>query len=148
MIFWDTSAIAPLIVDEPLSGAVRALAKADKDMLVWWCTPIECLSAIARREREHVMVPADADRSRGLLGVLRRRWSEVLATDTVRAHAARLLRRHPLRAADALQLAAAMTWACGEPDGHRLATLDRRLAAAARGEGFAVALTAFEDHPG
>jgi predicted nucleic acid-binding protein len=109
--------------------------------LVWWATGTECLSAVARRERELVLTPADADDARKLLGMLNQSWNEILATETVRSHAARLLRRHPLRAADALQLAAALTWAQGRPTSHRVATFDPRLAAAARGEGFELALS-------
>ena len=58
----------------------------------------------------------------------------------VREHARRLLLRHPLRAADALQLAAALTWALDRPREHALCTLDTRLAEAAKGEGFRLAL--------
>lgn len=136
MIFWDTSGLVPLIVDEPLSARARRLAHSGGAMVVWWGTATECLSALARREREAVLSPAAADQARALLMVLQRAWHEILATETVRAHAARLLRRHPLRAADALQLAAALTWAAGRPTASRLATFDQRLAEAARGEGF------------
>jgi predicted nucleic acid-binding protein len=45
---------------------------------------------------------------------------------------------HPLRAADALQLAAALVWMGGAPNGAELVTRDTRLAHAARKEGFAV----------
>jgi hypothetical protein len=44
--------------------------------------------------------------------------------------------RHPLRAADALQLGAALRWAENNPRGHRFHTLDSRLTDAARREGF------------
>lgn len=136
MIFWDTSGLVPLVVDEPLSARARRLAQSGGAMVVWWGTATECLSALARREREAVLSPAAADQARALLTVLQQAWHEILATETVRAHAARLLRRHPLRAADALQLAAALTWAAGRPAASRLATFDQRLAEAARGEGF------------
>lgn len=138
--FWDTSAIAPLLVTEPASALVRAILKRDVAMLVWWVTPVECLSAIARREREGAFSVGEARQARSLLESLRVAWSEVLPTDPVRDHAARLLLRHPLRAADALQLAAAMTWASGEPRGQGFCTLDERLAEAARGEGFELRL--------
>lgn len=42
----------------------------------------------------------------------------------------------PHRAADGLQLAAALTWARGRPPGHAFVSLDARLAEAARREGF------------
>lgn len=56
----------------------------------------------------------------------------------VKTLARRLLRVHPLRSADALQLAAALVWAGGRPQGRTLLTLDERLALAARREGFDV----------
>ena len=45
---------------------------------------------------------------------------------------------HPLRAADALQLGAALVAADGDPQSLELVTLDNRLAEAARLEGFSV----------
>ena len=50
----------------------------------------------------------------------------------------RFLRVHPLRAADALQLAAAFIAAERRPSSLEVVTLDDRLAAAARKEGFAL----------
>ncbi len=48
----------------------------------------------------------------------------------------RFLRVHPLRAADALQLAAAFTASERRPASLEIVTLDERLADAARKEGF------------
>lgn len=107
-------------------------------MIVWWATQTECLSAIARRERGGTVAPQDASRARELLADLARSWDEVQASEDVRDHARRLLLRHPLRTADALQLAAAMSWARGRPREHRFCSLDERLAEAARLEGFVV----------
>jgi hypothetical protein len=56
----------------------------------------------------------------------------------VRENAARALLLHPLRAADSLQLAAALLWTRGRPAGHDLVCLDERLREAATSEGFAV----------
>ncbi len=56
----------------------------------------------------------------------------------MRDQAGRLLRLHPLRAADALQLAAAIIACEHQPESLPLVTLDQRLAEAARREGFAV----------
>jgi predicted nucleic acid-binding protein len=51
----------------------------------------------------------------------------------------RLLRIHSLRAADAIQLAAALEWSGSLPDSSAtLVTLDRRLAEAADLEGFTI----------
>lgn len=139
MIFWDTSAVVPLLAVEPRTVDVEALLRSEPAIVVWWGTSVECQSAIARRERE-AGDHATAAASRALLSALSERWSEILASSEVREHAARLLLRHPLRAADALQLGAALTWADGRPHGHRFATLDERLARAARGEGFGLPL--------
>lgn len=134
--FWDPSVIVPLLVLEPESERARGLAVADPSLVVWWASPVECLSAIARREREGALAPDGADEARRVLETLSGGWIEVVPSDHVRDHAGALLRRHPLRAADALQLAAALTWTEGRPKGSRFVTLDHRLAEAARGEGF------------
>jgi uncharacterized protein len=63
-------------------------------------------------------------------------WHEVDPSDAIREAAVRFLRVHPLRAADALQLAAAFAAAEGRPSTLEIVTLDDRLAAAARKEGF------------
>ena len=65
-------------------------------------------------------------------------WHEVDPSDSVREAAVRFLRVHPLRAADAVQLAAAYIAAERRPSSLELVTLDNRLAMAARKEGFAV----------
>lgn len=57
-------------------------------------------------------------------------------TNKLRSLAGRLLAVHPLRAADALQLAAALRWCEDEPGGKAFVCLDDRLRAAARREGF------------
>jgi hypothetical protein len=63
----------------------------------------------------------------------------VVAVERVKAQARRLLRLHPLPAADALQLGAAVEWSRGRPNGRVFHTLDARLVTAARREGFEVA---------
>jgi predicted nucleic acid-binding protein len=140
MIFWDSSAVVPLLIAEPATGPARQLLEVDPAMIVWWSTPVECLSAIARSEHGKRLSSDAADQARQVLSVLAAAWSEVLAGEEVREHAGRLLLRHRLRAADALQLAAALTWARARPRRHGIATLDGSLAAAARGEGFSLAL--------
>ena len=52
MKFWDSSAIIPLCVKEGASEAVKGLLKNDEDVVVWWTTRIECLSALSRRQRK------------------------------------------------------------------------------------------------
>lgn len=65
-------------------------------------------------------------------------WLVITDFLVVRDHAERMVRSHPLRAADALQLGAAIVAAEEEPTSLEFVTLDRRLAAAAAREGFQV----------
>jgi uncharacterized protein len=138
VIFWDSSAIVPLLLAEDGSNEVRAALQNDEDMIVWWGTPVEVLSALARAERARAVVSADADLARRALEDLGERWNEVHPSDEVRERAGAGLLRHPLRAADAFQLGAALTWARGRPRAHRFLSLDERLGEAARQEGFDV----------
>lgn len=137
MRFWDSSAVVPLSVDGPSTRAVRSLLTADEAMVVWWATRVECVSALMRQSREGTVAPTGARRAREVLAVLARSWAEVQPSERVRGTAERLLAVHPLRAADALQLAAALEWCDGRPDGAELVSFDERLRGAAEREGFA-----------
>ena len=136
MKFWDASAIVPLVLTEPTTKAVQTLAENDPTMIVWWATEVECASAIARLERDDALDDAAATQAFYRLRQLAQTWHEVDASDPIREAAVRFLRVHPLRAADALQLAAAFIAAERRPSSLEVVTLDDRLAAAARKEGF------------
>ena len=138
MRFWDASAIVPLLMSEPTTKALQGRAVADPGMLVWWATEIECASAIARLDRDGALDAASANEAFTRLKRLADGWHEVEPNDAVREAAVRFLRVHPLRAADALQLAAAFVAAERRPSSLEIVTLDERLAAAARKEGFAI----------
>ena len=136
MKFWDASAIVPLLIAEPTTGTVQALAQKDSAMLVWWATEVECASAIARLERDGALEPSAVTGAFDRLKQLTGGWHEVDPSDAVREAAVRFLRVHSLRAADALQLAAAFIAADRRPSSLEVVTLDARLAGAARKEGF------------
>jgi predicted nucleic acid-binding protein len=136
MKFWDASAVVPLIVAEAVSDRILALADSDPEMLVWWGTEVECASAVARRERDGGLDANSARLALERLGNLADRWLEIEPGEIVRETARRFLRVHPLRAADALQLAAAFVGADRRPAYLEFVTLDERLAEAARKEGF------------
>ena len=138
MRFWDSSAIIPLCLKEKASEAVKGLMKDDEDIVVWWTTYIECLSALARRQREGVLTSGDATKARAVLSALAAAWSEVQPTELVRLRAERLLSIHPLRAADALQLAAALVWAQETPRGLDFVCLDQNLRESSLKEGFSI----------
>jgi len=138
MRFWDSSAIIPLCLKEKASEAVKGLMKDDEDIVVWWTTYIECLSALSRRQREGVLTSGDAEKARAVLSALAVAWSEIQPTEMVRLRAERLLSIHPLRAADALQLAAALVWAQETPRGLEFVCLDQNLRESSLKEGFSI----------
>lgn len=78
------------------------------------------------------------DQAVDLLGQLAAAWHEVQPKPAVRSRAIRLLAVHSLRAADALHLAAALTWCDEKPAGRQFVCLDQRLGQAAAAEGFEV----------
>lgn len=138
MRFWDSSAIVPLLVREATTEAMRSIAEEDPVMLVWWATPIECVSAIARLERDGDLTSGATLAALERLDALVEGCNEVQPVEAARRAARRLLRVHRLRTADALQLAAAVVAAEGHPASLEVVTLDDRLIEAARREGFVV----------
>jgi len=137
MKYWDSSAIVPLLVKEVSTASLRALREKDPEQTVWCLTPVEIASALARRSREGL--PADRTEAVGAgFAALSQTWREVSSLDLVRSRALRLLNTHPIRAADALQLGAALV-ACDEkPQALPFVCVDERLREAARREGFRV----------
>lgn len=138
MKFWDASAVVPLLITETTTRAVQTLVSKDAAMLVWWATEVECASAVARLEREGALDEAALGEVFDRLAQLARAWHEIDPSDAIRETAVRFLRVHPLRAADALQLAAAFIAAERRPSSLEVVTLDDRVSAAARKEGFVV----------
>ncbi|GIW31836.1 MAG: hypothetical protein KatS3mg071_2010 [Meiothermus sp.] len=138
MRFWDSSALVPLLLAEPASPRMLEFYRDDPALLVWWGTEVELTSALARLERESLLEPEAMGQALTRLGVLKAAWHEVLPTEEVRETARRFLRVHPLRAMDALQLAAAFVASRGRPSHLGFVCLDARLSQAAQREGFPV----------
>ena len=138
MRFWDSSAVVPLLVGEAASDDMTAEYLRDPEMVVWWATTVECVSALARLERDGVLEPPSMATAIQRLNSLDGAWREVQPTARVRQIAIRLLRVHGVRAADALQLSAALAAAEDHPASLELVTLDHRLGRAAEREGFTV----------
>lgn len=136
MMFWDSSAIVPLLVNETSSKPLGELLRQDDEMIVWWGSETECVSALARLERENALDSGSMRTALERLDALESSWIEVEAVPAVRRTARRLLRVHQIRAADALQLAAAFLASEGQPSTLGFVCLDERLSAAADREGF------------
>ncbi|MBI4601071.1 MAG: type II toxin-antitoxin system VapC family toxin [Planctomycetes bacterium] len=120
---------------EASSAAMAALLANEKALILWWSTPVECASALEGKRRAPQRTLTDQLYQEGY-----RRLADILLganiaqpTEAVRTKAFGYLKRHSLRSADALQLAAAFvarqpTFVC----------LDERLRLAAKTEGFIV----------
>jgi len=119
-----------------MSEMVKHLIKADEDIVVWWATRVECFSVLSRRRREGVLSMDGELKARAILSTLFMEWSEVQPSELVRRRAERLLVIHPLRSADAFQLAAALIWAQENPQGVEMVCLDQNLRETAFKEGF------------
>lgn len=138
MKFWDSSANLPLLVEEASTPAALGYYENNPEIIAWWGTPVECASALARLEREARLDSAEITLALDQLAALQAAWYEVQPLDSVRQVAQRLLRLHPLRAADSLQLAAALLACEHRPKDWQFVCLDTRLSLAAEREGFRV----------
>ena len=138
VMFWDTSAIVPMLTVETTSHAIASLLATDPGVIAWWGTPVECVSALARLERQALVTREESAAAFARLEAASSSWQEIEPGERVRQIAMRLVRTHPLRGADAFQLAAAIVAADGEPRSLPFVTLDPRLALAASREGFPV----------
>jgi uncharacterized protein len=136
--FWDSSALVPLLVEEDTSEPLQALFQDDQEVAAWWGTEVECASAVARLERLGQLTPAETSEVFQQLQLLAKVWHLIDPVETIRASAKRFLRVHDVRAADALQLAAAFLACEGRPASLEVACLDDRLVTAFRREGFKV----------
>ena len=138
MRYWDSSALVPLLIPETQTHLCRRLLEQDPDMLVWMFSPTEILSAIHRKSRLEGLTPAILNAAKRNLLDLQEGWFEIIQWETVREKANRLLAVHSLRAADALQLAAALVAFEDKSSGEEFVTFDQALAEAASREGFKV----------
>jgi len=138
MKFWDSAAIVPLLVREATSQEMLEIFHGDLETAVWWGTETECLSALARCEREGKLTRADVAKAETTLRHFLQVAHEILPGAEIRRHSRRLLMTHPLRAADSLQLAAALLLAGDHPEDLPFISLDHQLSEVAQREGFQI----------
>jgi predicted nucleic acid-binding protein len=135
LAFWDASALVPLCVAQSTTPRMVSLYK-NYEVVVWWATQVEIASALARLGRMKYIDQTDWARARRLAENLADAWSVIQPSDALRAKALRLVDRYDLRAADALQLAAAMEWCDDAPAGKVFLANDEKLREAAVLSGF------------
>jgi len=136
--FWDASAVVPLIVEETTSPLVRGWVEEDEDVALWAFTRVEVASAIERRAREGRLSAAQRAGALKRIAAFTDAAHEVTDLLAVRSKTLPILARHPIRAADAAQLGAALIVADPDPSALTMVVLDRRLADAAAREGLDV----------
>jgi uncharacterized protein len=134
-MYWDASALVPLVVAEESSSVVRTWVEQDSLIVTWAWTRVEIISALERRSRQGELTREERRACLNRLDLLAGTWDEVTDLFSVRTRAIPLLARHALRAADAAQLAAALLIAEDNPSSLRFACLDERLADIAELEG-------------
>lgn len=142
MRFWDSSALIPLVVREPATETVEDWLRVDPDVALWGLTWIELAGAVERSVRDGRVAPPARQALLRRIARIAADAHEVSDIAAVRSRALPLLARHPLRAADAAQLGAALLIADPDPSSLTIVVLDQRLAHAAEREGLRVLTTA------
>ena len=138
MKYWDASALVPLLVSEQGSDAALERLGRDAQIITWLWTRTEVAAAIERRTREGTLSRAERRQVLARLDALSETWNEVADALAVRSRAIKLLARHPIRAADAGQLGAALLVQDQLADPLEFVCFDRRLSLAAEMEGLEV----------
>ena len=138
MRYWDASALVPLIVGEPTSEKMRGLLVEDDRIATWVWSYTEIASAVERRARHRMISQEQRLSVLQRLLLLADSWDEVTDVLAVRSRANSLVARHPLRAADAGQLGAALLLQEQVAAPLRFVCLDRNLSITASREGLHV----------
>jgi predicted nucleic acid-binding protein len=138
MRFWDSSALVTLFVAQKTTSSVRDLYASDPQVVAWTLSDVEMRSALVRLEREGALAASGLQEAVKEIETFWPRVNVVTLVESVKSRAKRLLGVHALRAADALQLGAALAVTTDDPRGFGFVSLDSRLTDAARKEGFAI----------
>jgi predicted nucleic acid-binding protein len=133
--FWDSSVLIPICIQQKESAKARDLF-ARYELAVWWAAPVEIVSGMTRLLRMAEIDDEDFAAGKHVAQTISSNWDLVMPSTQISDHACSLLERYPLRAADALQLAAALEWCEGNPEGQVFLTFDKRLREAAGLAGF------------
>ncbi|MGA7445583.1 MAG: hypothetical protein WBQ43_24710 [Terriglobales bacterium] len=127
--------MVPLCVRQSTTPSAIALYE-NFEAVVWWATSVEIASALARLVRMKQLNSSDWAKASEIATALANDWSVIQPSEAVRAKATELVDRYDLRAADALQLAAALAWCEDIPQGRIFLTGDQKLQEAALLSGF------------
>lgn len=138
MRYWDSSALVPLLVEEPSSASLRLLMREDGHIATWSWSRTEVVSAIERRCRESSDSRTQRQKTLAEFADFAASWDEFSDILDIQSRTHDLLARHPLRAADAGHLATALILRALSNEPFDFVCLDNRLSNAAELEGFRV----------
>ncbi len=135
LAFWDSSALIPLCVQQVQTQRSETLF-AKYGVTVWWSTQIEIISGLTRLLRMKEIDETEFVDGKQVAQAMAMIWIAIKPSANIEREARILLELYPLRAADALQLAAALEWCDGNPKGCVFLSFDQRLREAAGMAGF------------
>ncbi|HUP23399.1 MAG TPA: type II toxin-antitoxin system VapC family toxin [Thermoanaerobaculia bacterium] len=136
--FLDASALVKRYVEEDRSCVVREVFQVGVPVAISRQSIAEVATALCRRCRDGDLLPADRDAVLDALALDESTFHVVELTDDVTRESIQLLRRHPLRAGDAVQLASCVVLARELGTELRFVAFDDSLSRAARSEGLTV----------
>jgi predicted nucleic acid-binding protein len=137
MRYFDASALAKRYIREKGSLRVRRLLSADVPATSR-LSSVEIASALVRRSREGAISAEQRERALAILDTDMSALLVVELTPAIVARAQSLLKRHPLRAGDAIHLASCLHLQEQLQEESTFIAFDDRLIAAARLEGLAL----------
>ena len=135
--YFDSSALLKRYFEEPGSASVRRWFSPGGSATARYSF-LEVASGLARRGRAGELSSGEVRRALDRLGEDATRIQVVELSEAVDARARDLLRRHPLRAGDALQLGSALLLRDRSSETVEFVCYDLPLSAAARAEGLRV----------
>ena len=136
MRYWDSSALVTLFVDQMHSTKYLELYEQDSQVVTAWHAVPECASAFCRLQREGHVSGQELSQLLVDLEAQSRQWFILSSGKRLEQLTLRALRVHPLRAMDAIHLAAAILARGDEIVPMAFYSEDARLAEAAAKEGF------------
>ena len=138
MSFWDSSAIAPLCVNESRSQLTRMTWRRFPEHYVWRETIVEIESSLARLTREGILTDALRPKAEKRLNSIENEWKIVEPNQRLVDLARTFPHQYGLKAMDSLQLATALVWCKEFPKNKNFVVADGKLLQAAEAAGFTI----------
>ncbi|MCC5844532.1 MAG: type II toxin-antitoxin system VapC family toxin [Verrucomicrobia bacterium] len=136
MTYWDSSALVTLFVEQAVSLKYRKIHARNPQVVTAWHAVPECASAFCRLRREGFLTETQLSEVLIRLQSQSAHWLILASGTRLEQVTLRVLRLHPLRAMDAIHLAAACLIRGETVSTMNFLSEDNRLLEAAAKEGF------------